>query len=107
MLKNLIAKAGVKAAMNPIADDMKRVDAMIHTSLGSGIHRVAEVADYITSSGGKRMRPALVLLISKALGYKGDQDVFLGAVIEILHTATLMHDDVVDLCTCSGFSTTI
>ena len=42
------------------------------------------------------MRPALVLLISKALGYKGDQDVFLGAVIEILHTATLMHDDVVD-----------
>ena len=54
MLKNLIAKAGVKAAMNPIADDMKRVDAMIHTSLGSGIHRVAEVADYITSSGGKR-----------------------------------------------------
>ena len=96
MLKNLIAKAGVKAAMNPIADDMKRVDAMIHTSLGSGIHRVAQVADYITSSGGKRMRPALVLLISKALGYKGDQDVFLGAVIEILHTATLMHDDVVD-----------
>lgn len=57
MLKNLIAKAGVKAAMNPIADDMKRVDAMIHTSLGSGIHRVAEVADYITSSGRQADAP--------------------------------------------------
>ncbi|MCI5849993.1 MAG: polyprenyl synthetase family protein [Sutterellaceae bacterium] len=96
MLKNLIAKAGIKAAMNPIAEDMKRVDAMIHQTLGSDIRRVAEVADYITNSGGKRMRPALVLLCSRALGHEGDDAVFLGAVIEILHTATLMHDDVVD-----------
>lgn len=96
MLKNIIAKAGIKAAMNLIADDMRRVDEIIHKELGSEIRRVAEVADYITSAGGKRMRPALVLLSAGALGCTGDKPVYLGAVIEILHTATLMHDDVVD-----------
>lgn len=96
MLKNIISRAGLKAAMNLIAPDMKRVDETIHRELGSEIRRVAEVADYITSSGGKRMRPALVLLSAGALGCTGDKPVYLGAVIEILHTATLMHDDVVD-----------
>ena len=96
MLKNIIAKAGIKAAMSLIADDMHRVDEIIHKELGSEIRRVAEVADYITSAGGKRMRPALVLLSAGALGCTGDKPVYLGAVIEILHTATLMHDDVVD-----------
>lgn len=96
MLKKIIAKAGIKAAMSVIADDMRRVDETIHHELGSEIRRVAEVADYITSAGGKRMRPALVLLCAGALGCRGDDPVYLGAVIEILHTATLMHDDVVD-----------
>ena len=96
MLKNLIARAGIKAALSPIAEDMRRVDETIRRELGSGIRRVSEIAEYITGSGGKRMRPALVLLIAKALGYTGDKAVYLGAVMEILHTATLMHDDVVD-----------
>lgn len=96
MLKNIIAKAGIKAAMNIIAEDMRSVDETIHRELGSEIRRVAVVADYITSAGGKRMRPALVLLSAGALGCTGEKPVYLGAVIEILHTATLMHDDVVD-----------
>ena len=96
MLKNLIARAGIKAALQPIAEDMRLVDETIRRELGSGIRRVSEVAEYITGSGGKRMRPALVLLIARAMGYTGDKAVFLGAVMEILHTATLMHDDVVD-----------
>ncbi len=96
MLKSLIAKAGIMAAMNPIAPDMRAVEEIIHRELGSDIERVAEVADYITSAGGKRMRPALVILIAKALGYTGEDDKFFGAVIELIHTASLMHDDVVD-----------
>ena len=91
MLKNLIARAGIKAALSPIAEDMRRVDETIRRELGSGIRRVSEVAEYITGSGGKRMRPALVLLIARAMGYTGDKAVFLGAVTDFLdfHWGTL------------------
>ncbi|WP_299786647.1 polyprenyl synthetase family protein, partial [Ramlibacter sp.] len=75
---------------------MREVDAVIALRLASGVPLVAEVARYIISSGGKRLRPALLLLICNALGYQGPQRFNLAAVVEFIHTATLLHDDVVD-----------
>jgi octaprenyl-diphosphate synthase len=79
-----------------IADDMLEVDAVIARRLASGVPLVGEVSRYIISAGGKRLRPALLLLISRTLGYDGPQRFNLAAVVEFIHTATLLHDDVVD-----------
>lgn len=84
------------AALALIADDMREVDKVIATRLQSSVSLVGEVAQYIISAGGKRLRPALLLLVSGALGYKGEQHFNLAAVVEFIHTATLLHDDVVD-----------
>lgn len=75
---------------------MRQVDAVISRRLDSGVPLVGEVSRYIISSGGKRLRPALLLLICGALGYGGEQRFNLAAVVEFIHTATLLHDDVVD-----------
>ena len=72
------------------------VDAVIASRLDSGAPLVGEVSRYIISAGGKRLRPALLLLICGALGYRGEQRYNLAAVVEFIHTATLLHDDVVD-----------
>ncbi len=79
-----------------IADDMHAVDAVIRRRLHSDVVLVRQVAEYIVAGGGKRMRPALVLLVAGALGYKGSRHHDLAAVVEFIHTATLLHDDVVD-----------
>ena len=79
-----------------IADDMKAVDAVIRARLHSEVVLVRQVAEYIVAGGGKRMRPALVLMAAQALGYKGTGHHELAAVVEFIHTATLLHDDVVD-----------
>ena len=79
-----------------IAGDMRQVDAVIARRLDSGVPLVGEVSRYIISSGGKRLRPALLLLVCGALGYGGEQRFNLAAVVEFIHTATLLHDDVVD-----------
>lgn len=79
-----------------IADDMQAVDAVIRSRLHSDVALVRQVAEYIVAGGGKRMRPALVLLSAGALGYRGRQHHELAAVVEFIHTATLLHDDVVD-----------
>lgn len=75
---------------------MVEVDAVIARRLDSGVPLVGEVARYIISAGGKRLRPALLLLVCGALGYTGAQRFNLAAVVEFIHTATLLHDDVVD-----------
>ncbi|MDM0043669.1 polyprenyl synthetase family protein [Variovorax dokdonensis] len=75
---------------------MDEVDRVIAQRLSTGVPLVAEVSRYIISAGGKRLRPALLLLMSRALGYQGNQHHNLAAVIEFIHTATLLHDDVVD-----------
>ncbi len=80
----------------PIAEDMRAVDAVIRTRLQSEVVLVSQVAEYIISAGGKRMRPALVLLGARACGYQGTHHHDLAAVVEFIHTATLLHDDVVD-----------
>lgn len=84
------------SVLSLIADDMREVDAVIARRLDSGVPLVGEVSRYIISSGGKRLRPALLLLICGALGYRGAQRFNLAAVVEFIHTATLLHDDVVD-----------
>ena len=79
-----------------IANDMAQVDRVIEQRLNTGVPLVATVCQYIISAGGKRVRPALLLLMAGALGYRGDQHFNLAAVVEFIHTATLLHDDVVD-----------
>ena len=79
-----------------IAADMLAVDATIRAQLHSDVPLVSQIADYIISAGGKRIRPALVLLMANAWGYRGTDHHKLAAVIEFIHTATLLHDDVVD-----------
>ncbi|OIP21329.1 MAG: octaprenyl diphosphate synthase [Comamonadaceae bacterium CG2_30_60_41] len=79
-----------------ISQDMREVDAVIAQRLDSGVPLVGQVSRYIISAGGKRLRPALLLLICGALGFKGAQRFNLAAVVEFIHTATLLHDDVVD-----------
>ena len=80
----------------PVAEDLARVDALIGARLDSDVALVREVARYIVASGGKRLRPALLLLACRALGYAGEARLQLAAVVEFIHTATLLHDDVVD-----------
>ncbi len=79
-----------------IAEDMSEVDRLITQRLSTSVPLVSHVSGYIISSGGKRLRPALLLLVCGALGYAGSQRFNLAAVVEFIHTATLLHDDVVD-----------
>lgn len=79
-----------------IQPDMNRVDQVIGARLTSDVPLVREVAQYIISAGGKRLRPALLLLVSGALGSQHEHRHTLAAVVEFIHTATLLHDDVVD-----------
>ena len=84
------------AALALIADDMREVDKVIAARLQSSVPLVGDVARYIITAGGKRLRPSLLLLVSGALGHQGAQRFNLAAVVEFIHTATLLHDDVVD-----------
>lgn len=79
-----------------LADDMAAVDQVIRTRLHSEVVLVNQIAEYIIGGGGKRLRPALVVLSARAFGYHGQQHHNLAAVVEFIHTATLLHDDVVD-----------
>lgn len=79
-----------------LAADMKIVDAVIRQRLHSDVALIEQVAEYIIGAGGKRMRPMLVLLAAGALGYRGSDQHELAAIVEFIHTATLLHDDVVD-----------
>ncbi|KMQ73622.1 octaprenyl diphosphate synthase [Marinobacter subterrani] len=79
-----------------VADDFSRVNDLIIQRLSSDVPLVEKIAQYIIESGGKRLRPLLVLLSSQAAGYGQNDHLKLAAVIEFLHTATLLHDDVVD-----------
>lgn len=79
-----------------IAQDMVQVDQLIRARLQSEVALINQVGHYIINSGGKRLRPALVLLTSRANGYGGQHHIALAAIIEFIHTATLLHDDVVD-----------
>jgi len=78
------------------APDMARVDTCIQESLKSEVVLINQIANYIVSSGGKRLRPMLLTLCAHACNYQGQNHITLAAIIEFIHTATLLHDDVVD-----------
>jgi octaprenyl-diphosphate synthase len=84
------------STLAPVAEDLRRVEALIGGRLESDVPLVRQVAEYIVASGGKRLRPALLLLACGAAGYRGESRFQLAAVVEFIHTATLLHDDVVD-----------
>ena len=88
--------ASLSSPLSLIAHDMREVDRVIARKLDSGVPLVGEVSRYIISAGGKRLRPALLLLSAGAFGCDTPQRFELAAVVEFIHTATLLHDDVVD-----------
>jgi octaprenyl-diphosphate synthase len=88
--------ASPATALALVAQDMARVDDVISQRLSSGVPLVGQVAQYIISAGGKRLRPVILLLTCGALNYQDDRKYSLAAVVEFIHTATLLHDDVVD-----------
>ncbi len=81
---------------HPVAEDSKAVDALILRRLQSDVVLINQIGHYIVNSGGKRLRPLSVLLSARACGYTGERHIDLAAVVEFIHTATLLHDDVVD-----------
>ena len=84
------------AALELVAQDMRDMDAVIEQRLASDVPLVGQISRYIVASGGKRLRPALLLLMCGALACRSEQRLNLAAVVEFIHTATLLHDDVVD-----------
>lgn len=88
--------ASIERLAELVAPDMERVNATILTRTGSDVAMIPEVANHLISSGGKRLRPMLTLAMAKLAGYAGDGHVKLAAAVEFMHTATLLHDDVVD-----------
>jgi octaprenyl-diphosphate synthase len=90
------AAQGISHVFELCANDMAAVNQLIRDSLDSNVVLIRQIAEYIIGSGGKRLRPMLVLLAARACGYRGNHHVTLAAIIEFIHTATLLHDDVVD-----------
>jgi octaprenyl-diphosphate synthase len=90
------ATPALRNVLAPVAADMQAVDAVIRERLNSDVALINAISEYIVGAGGKRLRPAVLLLVARALGYRGTAHVLLAAVVEFIHTATLLHDDVVD-----------
>lgn len=88
--------ANQNTIIQPISADMDAVNSVIRRQLYSDVPLVNQIAEYIISAGGKRIRPVLVLLVANAHGYRGTHHHDLATVVEFIHTATLLHDDVVD-----------
>jgi octaprenyl-diphosphate synthase len=92
----IIRVVDIQSIYSLIQDDMQAVDAMIQQRLQSDVALINQLSFYIINSGGKRLRPAIAILSARACGYQGDQHINLATIIEFIHTATLLHDDVVD-----------
>ncbi|MBE0501769.1 MAG: polyprenyl synthetase family protein [Desulfuromonadales bacterium] len=86
----------MERVLSLLQDDLKRVEEQFKRDLDSDVYLIRKVGEYVFASGGKRIRPMLLLLSSRLAGYKGDQNIGLASVVEFIHTATLLHDDVVD-----------
>jgi len=90
------AKMQIQEVFDLVKDDMKKVEAGFKKDLNSDVYLVSKVGEYILKSGGKRFRPMIMLLSARLCDYKGDKHISLAGVVEFIHTATLLHDDVVD-----------
>ncbi|HRD83597.1 MAG TPA: polyprenyl synthetase family protein [Rubrivivax sp.] len=86
----------IDAATDPLDLSLQRVDEVIRARLSSSVALIDQISTYIVGAGGKRIRPRLVLLFAEAFGFEGPERYELAAVVEFIHTATLLHDDVVD-----------
>lgn len=86
----------LKLAMFPIADELRLVEQTLRRELSTGHAEVAEILSYVSDLGGKRLRPCLLLLAAKAAGTSTDESIRLSVVVELVHTATLVHDDILD-----------
>ncbi|MCK4507971.1 MAG: polyprenyl synthetase family protein [Desulfuromonadales bacterium] len=82
--------------LNLLNDDIRRVEAQFREDLSSRVPLIRKVGEYVLASGGKRVRPMILLLSTRLAGYQGDAHIGLASVVEFIHTATLLHDDVVD-----------
>ena len=96
MARDAAPPADLSTIQQLVAPDMQAVDALIRRRLASDVVLINQVAEYIIQAGGKRLRPMLLLLAARALGHMGEDAHQLAAVIEFIHTSTLLHDDVVD-----------
>ncbi|MBE7184861.1 MAG: polyprenyl synthetase family protein [Methylobacterium mesophilicum] len=90
------ANASIAALVELTAPDMERVNKLILSKAGSDVELIPEIANHLISSGGKRLRPMVTLAAAKMFGYEGENHVKLATSVEFMHTATLLHDDVVD-----------
>jgi octaprenyl-diphosphate synthase len=86
----------MQKALVLLQDDLPKVEARFRQDLDSEVELIRKVGEYVLASGGKRIRPMLLLLCARLSGYRGDRHVGLASVVEFIHTATLLHDDVVD-----------
>ncbi len=86
----------IKQVFGPVKERLTDVESFLEREIGSSEPMVRDVTSYVMGSGGKRLRPSLVLLVSRMLGYSGERDVRYAAVVEMIHTATLIHDDIID-----------
>lgn len=89
----------MQAALELIGNDLRLVEEQFRKDLASDVPLIRKVGEYVLSSGGKRIRPAMLLLAARLCNYTGDQAIPLASVVEFIHTATLLHDDVVDSAT--------
>ena len=87
---------GLRDVVSLVEDDLQRVEELIAEQVRSDVVLVGEIGRHIREGGGKRIRPALLLLACRLCGYRGDRAILLSGVVELIHTATLLHDDVID-----------
>ena len=93
---NTTVTRNAKEVFDLLHDDLAAIEREFGRDTVSGVRAITEIGEYLRAGGGKRLRPALLLLSCKLLDYKGQGAVRLGAVVEIIHTATLVHDDIID-----------
>lgn len=96
LAETVAAGSPIAQAFELIAPKLELVEQELQDGFRSPIRTIQEVADHVLEGGGKRLRPTLLLLVAKMLGYEGRQDVVFGALVEFIHTASLIHDDIID-----------
>lgn len=89
----------LKEIVSLVEDDLVKVEALFDEQCRSDVSLVGEIGTYIREGGGKRIRPALLLLACRLCNYRGDRSILLASVVEFIHTATLLHDDIIDEAT--------
>ena len=94
--QNIPVSADLAQIFEPIRGDLEAVEQEFVRHIQSRVALIPEMGRYIQSSGGKRVRPAVLLMASRLCGYKGDRAVLYASVVEFIHTATLVHDDIID-----------